>query len=314
MTFAVSVLLMSALLAHPVSAGAASAVPLLSAGDDTAPGTDERNDLVERNSGKRFFPFLIQNKRVGDFVGRFLKVPGFVSGALARSGRYLPMMRGIFQRNDMPEELAYLPLIESGFQTHTRSSAMAVGPWQFLSGTANRYGLRTTRWVDERMDPVKSTEAAARYLKDLYQKFGQWHLAVAGYHAGGIKLERALVDSKTRDFWALAKTDHLSQATKNFVPKFIAAALIAKSPGRFGFKDIRYDLPIEFDRVTVRRPIDLREAAELAGTTLATLRSLNPHLLLGSTPPDDPGFELRVPKGLGESIQEKLVTRNADRH
>jgi membrane-bound lytic murein transglycosylase D len=301
------------LVARPASAGS-----LFSPGntDDgaTVAGMDERNGPVERSGGKRHFPFLIQNRRVGDFVGRFLKGRGFFSNTLARSGRYLTMMKGIFQQHGMPEELVYISLIESGFQTHLRSSSMAVGPWQFLRGTANRYGLRTTRWVDERMDPVKSTEAAARYLKDLHQRFGQWHLAVAGYHAGRIKLERALVDSKAGDFWTLANTDHLNQATKNFVPKFIAAALIATSPARFGLKDIRYDPPLEFDRVTIHRSIDLQEVAELAGTTVETLRKLNPHLLLGSTPPDDPGFELRVPKGVGETIQEKLATRHADRH
>ena len=155
---------------------------------------------------------------------------------LSRSSRYLPMMKEILKREGMPEDLVYVAMIESGFQMHARSWANAVGPWQFVSDTGRRYSLRIDQWVDERKDPVKATTAAALYLKELYGMFnGDWYLAAAGYNAGENKILRAISMYNTSDFWEISRGSYLKRETKEYVPKLLAAAIIAKDPARFGF-------------------------------------------------------------------------------
>src|SRR5450631_2696483 len=160
---------------------------------------------------------------------------------LSRSSRYLPMMKDILKREGMPEDLVYVAMIESGFQMHARSWASAVGPWQFVSDTGRRYSLRIDQWVDERKDPVKATTAAALYLKELYGIFnGNWYLAAAGYNAGENKILRAISMYNTSDFWEISRGSYLKRETKEYVPKLLAAAIIAKDPARYGFSDIAY--------------------------------------------------------------------------
>jgi membrane-bound lytic murein transglycosylase D len=217
---------------------------------------------------------------------------------LSRSERYLPMMKEVLRENSLPEDLVYLAMIESGFSPHAYSPASAVGPWQFMAGTGKRYSLRIDPWIDERRDPLKSTVAAAMYLKELYSLFNKnWYLAAAGYNAGENKILRAIDMYNSTDFWELAEGSYLKRETKDYVPKLLAAAIIAKDPANYGFADIAYLPPIEFDTVTIPSRTDLDLVADLVGVSYETIRELNPSLRKWCTPPDYPQFELKLPKG-----------------
>ncbi len=218
---------------------------------------------------------------------------------LARSGRYAKIMRPILKQYGLPEDLFYLAMIESGFSCNAYSRARAAGPWQFIRGTGRRYGLRIDYWVDERRDPIKSTHAAARYLKDLYQEFGSWYLAAAAYNAGEAKIRRALKRYRAEDFWSIShrRRRYLKRETKNYVPKMIAAALIAKEPEKYGFKNITYQAPMTFDLVQVHGGTSLGVAAKLAGVKTQELAALNPELRRWCTPPNRNRYTLRIPAG-----------------
>jgi len=225
---------------------------------------------------------------------------------LGRLERHRPMVERIFTEFNLPVDLAFLSLVESGFSTNAVSRAKAVGPWQFIKSTAKAYDLRVDNWIDERRDPVKSTIAAARYLRDLYQLFGSWPLAMAAYNAGERKVGRALVRARADDFWDLTDTKLLKRETKEYVPRFLAAALIAKDPTRFGFT-VPSQTPVEYEEVIVTRPIHLRTAALAAGVSYAELKALNPELRKGLTPPD-PTYHLKVPVGSKETLLSNLET------
>lgn len=246
-------------------------------------------EAVERNIG--FFTEKIREK---------------FSVWLSRSNRYLGLMKEILGEKDIPEEIVFLPLIESGFNPYAYSPARAVGYWQFVSSTAKRYGLTINWWRDERRDPVKSTEAAANYLKDLYEMFGSWNLAMAAYNAGERKILKALNRTKTDDYWSLLRTRYIRKETKEYVPKFIAASLIAKNPEEFGFNDLEYHPPLDYDEVTIISPVDLEVIAECAETTVEVIKELNPELRRWCTPPDVSEYTLRIPAGAKDDFLEKL--------
>lgn len=217
---------------------------------------------------------------------------------LSRSSRYIPMMKEVLKHEGMPEDLVFVAMIESGFHMHARSVANAVGPWQFISGTGRRYSLRIDQWIDERKDPLKATVAAALYLKELYGMFnGDWYLAAAGYNAGENKILHAISMYNTNDFWELSRGSYLKRETKEYVPKLLAAAIIAKDPAHYGFSDVAYLPPIEFDTVKVPSRTDLELVAKLIGTTYDTVKELNPALRHWCTPPNYPDYELKIPKG-----------------
>jgi membrane-bound lytic murein transglycosylase D len=227
---------------------------------------------------------------------------------LSRSSRYIPMMKEILKREEMPEDLVYVAMIESGFQMHARSWASAVGPWQFMSETGRRYSLRIDQWIDERKDPVKATTAAALYLKELYGMFkGDWYLAAAGYNAGENKILRAINMYNTSDFWEISRGSYLKRETKEYVPKLLAAAIIAKDPARYGFTDIAYLTPIEYDTVTIPSRTNLDLVAKLTGTTYESIKELNPDLRHWCTPPNYPDYQLKVPKGSKLQFESEYV-------
>lgn len=226
---------------------------------------------------------------------------------LLRSGKYLELMREILKGKNIPEDIAFLPLIESGFNPNAYSVARAVGPWQFIASTGKRYGLKIDWWRDERKDPVKSTHAAANYLKDLYEMFGSWNLAMAAYNAGEGKILKALNKSKSDDYWDLLSTRYIRKETKEYVPRFIAAKLIATDPDNYGFVDQEYYPPFKYDEVVVEKPVDLDVAAECAETTLEVIRELNPELRRWSTPPNVSDYTLRIPYGKKDLFMENLA-------
>ena len=244
-------------------------------------------------------PAVEGHHRVRFYVEGFCgRMRDFFERALARSGKYRSMMADILRGEGLPDKLLYLALIESGFSTHAFSRAQALGPWQFMRGTALQYGLTINSWLDERRDPVLSTRAAAAYLKDLHEKFGEWFLAAAAYNAGEGRVGTALQRSKTNDFWLLQQErKHLKLETRDYVPKFVAAALIARQPERYGFDEISYEAPMEYDEVIVNQPLRLETVARLANSEIDIIKELNPALLRNFTPPTEAGFTLRLPVG-----------------
>ncbi|MDR1487542.1 MAG: LysM peptidoglycan-binding domain-containing protein, partial [Deltaproteobacteria bacterium] len=222
---------------------------------------------------------------------------GFMVRSLNRGRKYIPMMKAILRQKGLPEDLVYLALIESGFRTEAVSSASAVGPWQFIAATGRRYGLVIDEWVDERMDPVKSTYAAADYLTALHDMFNSWPLAIAAYNSGEAKIMRGMQKPEVDNYWDMAKEDgFLANETKRYVPSFLAVAIIAKDPQAYGL-EIDNTPQDGWEDVIVPDAIDLQLAAELSNTTIERLKELNPQLKKGTTPPGEINFVLRVPQG-----------------
>jgi membrane-bound lytic murein transglycosylase D len=244
------------------------------------------------------FP-MVENDKVRYYVDYF---SGRASNTfriwLERSGRYLPMMRAIFAEAGLPQDLAYLAMVESGFNDKAYSWAHAVGPWQFIESTGRRYGLKNDWWHDERRDPERSTRAAARFLADLYADFdGDWYLAVASYNAGPGKLRQAIKKYETRDFWELCRGKYLQDETKNYLPKLLAVLLIAKQPEKYGFADLVYQEPIAYDTVPLPSSTDLEVIARLSNADYQLIKNLNPELKRWSTPPDAKDYLVRLPFG-----------------
>ncbi len=252
---------------------------------------------------------LVMNDKVQEWIDYF-RGPArrHFERYLSRSGRYIPMMRQILRQHGLPEDLVYLSMIESGFNPHAYSRARATGAWQFIYQTGLRYGLKVDSWVDERRDPQKSTVAAAKYLKDLYDRYNNWYLAAAGYNAGEGKIDRAIRKYATEDFWELARRRYLRAETKDYVPKLIAAAMIAKNPQQYGFRGVAYEEPVKFEEVTLDEPIDLRVAAKCADASYEEIKGLNPELLHWVTPPDTCPYTLRIPDGTAGKFKKKLTS------
>ncbi len=249
---------------------------------------------------------IVINAKVEQFIQYFQTTAKKVfSNWLTRSEKYIPFMKNLLRGNGLPEDLVYMALIESGFNPYAYSRSKASGPWQFIYLTGKRYGLKVNWWVDERRDPEKSTIAAAKYLKDLYDLFECWYLAAAGYNAGEGKIANAMKRYRTEDFWELTKYRYLKQETKDYVPQMIAAALIAKEPERYGFVDIQYEDPLRYEKVNVPAVTDLRIIAKACEISVDELKDLNPELLRWCTPPDLPDYEIKIPFG-----QQELFLRN----
>ncbi len=232
---------------------------------------------------------------------------------LGRLVRYEGMIRARFRALGVPEDMVYLGIIESGYSNTAVSRASAVGMWQFIASTARRYGLIVDQWVDERRDPFKATDAAGRYLADLNRQFGSWYLAAAAYNGGEGRVSRGIrrlagdPDSLTDEtFFHLAERRYLRRETRDYVPKLIAAALIAKDPVRFGFDSVPELQPLVFDEITVPDATGLDVIARLADTTTGALVELNPHLVRRVSPPGRPSI-VRVPRGTGPLVARRYV-------
>jgi membrane-bound lytic murein transglycosylase D len=221
---------------------------------------------------------------------------------LQRSGSYMDLLTRNLRAEGVPEELANLVFVESGFNMHAKSVARAVGPWQFIRGTARLFGLEMTAYKDERRDPELATRAAARYLRRLYTMFdGSWPLALAAYNAGEGTVQRAIKRQGTHDFWEL----RLPRETQDYVPKFLAAMEIASDPQRYGF-DLPDNSPLKYDMVTVRGPVDMKELSRVSTVEVDELQRLNPVFVRHRMPADKDGTLLRVPHGMGEQVQQAL--------
>ncbi len=224
---------------------------------------------------------------------------------LLRLSRYRPLVENIFAEFHLPSDLVFLSLVESGFNPYAYSRAKATGPWQFMKGTAKVYGLRVDSYVDERRDPIKSTVAAARYLRDLYDLFGTWPLAMAAYNAGEGKVMRALQKAQAESFSDISKTRLIRRETKEYVPRFMAATIIAKNPDRYGFTQETSE-PHQFEEVVVNRPLHFHAIANTTGIPYEELRLLNPELRRDATPPGGELYHLKVPVGTKSKVEQLL--------
>ena len=230
-------------------------------------------DQIEETSYD--FPIVI-NKQVEAYLDIFQnRQSKTFKRWLARSGKYLPMFQKELRDAGLPEDLAYLAMIESGFNQRAYSRAKAVGLWQFIKGTGKQYNLRIDRYVDERRHAEKSTKAAVAFLSDLYAEFGDWHLAVAGYNAGAGKIRRGLKRYKADDFWSLAQHRYLRLETKRYVPKLIAAILISKNPEQYGFTDINYEAPLAYETLRVGPGLSLDAVGLICNTNSKQIKQLN---------------------------------------
>jgi len=236
----------------------------------------------------------------------------YVTTALTRMGLYQNLISETLRKEGIPQDLIYLAALESAFNPYALSKEGARGIWQFMIGTGMLYGLKKDRWVDEREDPVKSTQAAARHLKELYQTFGDWSLAMAAYDSGPLTVQAAVERTGYADYWDLRRLHALPEETEDYVPIFMATLMIAKDPKAYGF-DIHPDPPLAADQVIVSTPTDLRLVAQLIDRPVDELTRLNPSLLRWTTPPNDPQFALNLPQGTKELFEKRVAAIPEDK-
>jgi len=284
--------------------------------DDHSSVTPEAHPHVSR------IPLEI-NERVMKWIRYFtLQDRDRFARFLHRGSVYKDLVESTLKKCGVPRELYYLAMIESGYAIHARSRAQAVGVWQFMRGTGLRYGLKQNYDVDERKDIIRSTEAAARYLKNLHTAFQSWYLAIASYNAGEGRILGAIMRGGTRDFWELVEKKSLPPETRNYVPKFLAGVIIGQHPEKYGFTDIESNPFPEVQSVSVAGGVSLSSIASRSGVSLTLLRRLNPHLYRGRTPRAYRNYDVWIPKDTDQSldqIQQKLaalhpVRRTSRRH
>lgn len=249
------------------------------------------------------------NDRVLRYVELFQgRLRDFLTEGLSRGVQYLPMIQSTFRAEGLPLDLAYIPLIESAFKPTALSRTQARGVWQFMRGTALENGLRADWYLDERADPVKATQAAAKYLKTLYNIFEDWHLAMASYNGGPGRVKKALERSRKIDFWDLsASTRYLPRETRDYVPMILAAVIIAKNPAQYGF-EITPLSPLRTDTVSVPQALDLRRVAEWAGVPIDQIQQLNPEFRRWTTPIKKGEYAIKVPEGTADKVRDGLAS------
>ncbi len=251
---------------------------------DREPLPDGSDVPLERNAAVDGYIEFFSNTERGK---------SFIDKSLYRSGKYFPIMRKILKYNNAPEELIYLSVQESGLNPTIVSRAGAVGMWQFMPATGNSYGLGSDSYRDDRRDFEKATDAAAHLLKDLYKTFDDWYLAFAAYNAGPGRVNKAIRNSGSRDFWTLRGS--LPGETKNYVPSILALSFVLRNPEEYGFKDVEYGAQLTFDRVEIKSALTLQKVADLCETDIETIRDLNPELTGETLPEYDVPYEMRIP-------------------
>ncbi len=250
---------------------------------------------------------LVMNDQIASFISYFSsRGKGTLANGMARSGRYREMISRVLKEQGVPQDLIYLAQAESGFHSLALSRAGARGMWQFMASRASGYGLERNWWLDERQDPEKATRAAAHHLKDLYNMFGDWYLAMAAYNSGPLTVQRAVERTGYADFWELYKRNVLPYETRNYVPIIIAITIMSKNPQQYGLDNVQFEVPLASDSVAIDYPVDLRLVAECVDSSVTTLQELNPSLLRMTTPKDQQ-FTLHLPAGTKEKFEQQVA-------
>jgi membrane-bound lytic murein transglycosylase D len=226
---------------------------------------------------------------------------------LERGLVYKDLMQHMLRENGLPQDLYYIAMIESGFVNQARSRAAAVGTWQFMRATGQRYNLQANYHVDERQDPIRATEAATKYFRDLYNVFNDWYLAMSAYNAGESRVMGAIMRGKTRDFWELSEKNMLPRETRNYVPKFLAALIIGENPEKFGFHNLTAEKYPSVEFVEVPSPVRLSDIARVSGVSYDQLKQVNPHLRQGVTPGNASTYELWVPVAGASAVRAQVA-------
>ncbi len=269
---------------------------------------DTERKLVEKTKVKYGIPVILNNQVLSYIKAFSTRLKPVIEASLNRGAKYEKLFKQIFREEGVPEDLFYLPIVESGYRTRALSHAKAKGIWQFMPGTARLEGLTVNWWVDERCDPEKATRAAARHLKGLHDYYGDWYLALAAYNAGQGKIDRSIRKAKSRDFWKIARHRWiLRRETRNYVPGFLAAMIIGKNPEKYGIRLNEPEDPISYDTVTIDSCTDLRIIAKLSGTTVNRIQELNPELRRLTTPIMKKPFAIHIPAGQ----KDNFITRFA---
>src|SRR5579863_6177912 len=237
---------------------------------------------------------------------------GVFERAYARSGRYRDMIVSTLKQEGVPQDLIFLAQAESGFHPLAVSRVGARGIWQFMASRGRGYGLHHNMWVDDRQDPEKSTRAAARHLKDLYNQFGDWYLAMAAYNSGPGTVQSAVKRTGFADFWELYRRNVLPKETRNYVPIILAVTIMAKNPSQYGLNDVTMERPADYDTITINYPVDLRLVAECVNSTPSDLQDLNPSLLRVTTPREGK-FELHLPAGTKDDYETAIASIPPDK-
>ena len=263
----------------------------------------ERLSIFEYDPAEVLGEILIDDsdEEIMKYVKEFSRERSQYRKGLERAVYYLPMILEIFEAQQIPPELAFIPLIESNFRVDAVSPAGAVGLWQFVSGTARCYGLKIDKWVDERRDPEKSTRAAAAYLTALYGMLGDWDLALAGYYMGEYKVHQAIGKHRTRDISALAATRAFGNGAKQYVSRIKAAMFLARNHQDYGISFAHLST-MRYETVQVKKGVSLKTLAQQLGITYRELSQLNPELKQGKTPPGSGSYALKVPQGIGSIV------------
>jgi len=247
---------------------------------------------------------VVVNSQVVSFLKAFqtIRHEG-IQRALDRSLEFIESFKEIFRKNEIPEDLAYLPIIESGFRIDATSRARAKGSWQFMASTARLFGLRVDWQVDERLDPFKAADAAARFMKRLYEEYNDWYIVLACYNGGPRRVKKAMRVLQTSDFFEINQSRHIRKETKNYVPAFLASLIIARSPQEYGFTT-NPSVPVfqNSKTITVPSPASLGRIAVLLSIPYAELKGLNPELLRDITPSNVSEYRLRVPTVADETV------------
>ena len=297
------------LTSHPETKAVAPPAPISPSSSTVPP------PVAEKTSAPVLFPITPDDPSIQLYIDYFQYADHRrFKEWLERSHEYLPYIQQTFREMGLPEDLAYVSLIESGFSARAYSRTGAAGLWQFMRGTGVKYGLKVNYWIDQRRDPILATRSAAQYLKDLHDEFDSWELALAAYNAGEGRVANAVSRAGTKNYWKLRQTHEFSSETRNYIPKLIAAMTIAKNPARYGFTDLAYHPAVIVRQKAIHRSVEIRKLARAMNMSVPEFLVYNPQFIRWATPPQTGLRDRQCSRRTGKGIFKTSVFASSDRH